>query len=370
MRAALASPGLGHIRRGNEMWALRTAEALHAAGADVTLFGGGPVETNIPYVRLPVFRRTSWLMRRLFNECHSYIAEQWRFTKALLPRLDRDGFDVLHTGDPQVAWWAQKHFGVSGTAVFYKDGLLLGPAWNKHFRRVQVLSPWAMEEAVKAGADTTDWRMIPHAVDLARFSPPSSRAAARRGLGLAGLPEGAPLVLSVGALGAQSNKRLDYMAGELAGLKDVHWLVAGQAGALEREVFEREVRSALGHRLHLLTNVAPERMPLVFQAADVFAHAALHEPFGIVFLEALATGLPVYAHHFEVTRWIVGEAGACGDLTRLGELAGLLKQWLQTPARQPALAEAARRRASAFSLTEIVPQYLAWHEAARRNLPP
>src|SRR5947208_15918003 len=42
LRVAIASSGLGHVRRGIEAWAQDTAAALHRRGVIVSLFAGAP----------------------------------------------------------------------------------------------------------------------------------------------------------------------------------------------------------------------------------------------------------------------------------------------------------------------------------------
>jgi glycosyltransferase involved in cell wall biosynthesis len=48
-------------------------------------------------------------------------------------------------------------------------------------------------------------------------------------------------------------------------------------------------------------------MPDLYRSADVLVHMSQDEPFGNIYIEALATGLPIVAHDRPVTRWIVEE---------------------------------------------------------------
>src|SRR5690606_2390812 len=49
------------------------------------------------------------------------------------------------------------------------------------------------------------------------------------------------------------------------------------------------------------------RMPALYRSADAFLHMSLEESFGNVFVEAMASGLPIVGHDSERLRWIVGE---------------------------------------------------------------
>ncbi|MGH9581097.1 MAG: glycosyltransferase family 4 protein [Terriglobales bacterium] len=169
------------------------------------------------------------------------------------------------------------------------------------------------------------------------------------------------MTLAVGDFSHESNKRLDWLVQEFARVPNPaanHLVLVGQASAAELRAFEARARARLGERVHLFANAPPEQMAGFYQAADLFAHAALREPFGLVFIEAMACGLPIVAHKYEVTRWIVGEGGLTGDLSREGELARLLAELHSDSQMRRQLGGAARQRAcEAFAPSRIVPLY-------------
>ena len=366
-RVALACCGLGHVRRGNETWAHTVAEALHAAGEPITLFTGGPLQAAVPIA--PVWnipRDTRWLSR--FSWHHRYMLEQKTFFWALNRKLNRGTHDIVHVADPQVAWWFRKRSATTGIPTIYKDGLLLGPQWMSNFAWNQVLAPFYKSEGERLGFDVRRWFVIPHLVDVQQFQPAADKSADQEKILGKRLDPSALVLLAVGALGAGNNKRLDYVAREVAslGVTSTHLVVAGQASPVERAEFEQRFRPVLGDRLHLLTNVSSAEMPSVYRCADAFVHGALREPFGIVFIEAMASGLAVAAHEFEVTRWIVGEGGEIGNLNEAGRLASVIRGWIANPAERMALGHKARDRAvRAFSPGQIVPHYREMYATIR-----
>jgi len=360
-RVAIVCSGLGQVRRGNETWAHTVAEALHAAGWPVTLFGGGPLVTNCPYVQISNWPRESFLSRFGVSWHNRYVIEQLTFAVALKRHLARDPHPLIHVADPSLGQRLQRSAKSLGAQLVYKDGLLLGPPWCRQFDVVQVLAPAYLEAARKESVDVSKWFTIPHLVDTTHFQPPPDRAAVRRQLFGEKIPTDATVVLAVGDLSPNSNKRLDWIAREVATLPEAmrpHVVFIGQASPADARAFQDQVTGLLRDRAVVLTNVKPTEMPAYYQAADIFAHAAQREPFGIVFLEAMASGLPVLAHNYEVTTWIVGDGGVTFDMGASGELARRIEAWMQQPAERRRFAEQARTRAvNQFAPDKIVPLY-------------
>ncbi len=348
---AIACSGLGHVRRGNETWAQRVAEELHKHGAPVTLFGGGPLQTSCPYQRLANLPREAWPLRHLFSWDRRYLLEQFSFGYSLGKHLRRGGYDFVQIADPILALRMHKQTPKHRTRVIYKDGLLLGAPWCQKFDNVQVLAPYYRDQAKAAGVNTERWFVIPHLVDTEKYQPAKDRQAAQRRLLGEKFPDDAFVILAVGDMAPASNKRLDFIIEAVAGLPaecEAHLLIAGSANPEQERDLVRRVPDSLRGRIHVFANRAHEDMPELYHAADVFAHAALREPFGIVFLEAMASGLAVAAHDFAVTRWIVGPGGATIDMQTPGGLTSLLASWRAQPNLRQELGMAARARGGRF----------------------
>ncbi|MBL9136106.1 MAG: glycosyltransferase family 4 protein [Verrucomicrobiales bacterium] len=363
-RIAIACSGLGNIRRGNETWARDASAALHRAGASVTLIGGGPEpEAACPYVRLPNLHREFPLLRRWWPWSRRYLLEQLSFLFPLRRYLRVHGFQAVHLCDPDLALQLHRRQGAHRIPIVFKDGMCLGPHWCSRIPFVQVLAPHYRDVlAREAGVSTEGWFVIPHMVDPAEFVPPPDRALPRAARPDLSLPPNAFVIMGVGDFSAGGNKRLDWLVRETARLPaelNAHLVLAGQAAASDFAAFQQSARTALGDRVRLLRNLPRREVARLYQVADVYAHAATREPFGIVFLEAMASGLPILGHTWDVTRWIIGDAGIALDMTAPGALATHLEELARHPDRRADLGVVARRRVLArFSPDALIPQYL------------
>jgi glycosyltransferase involved in cell wall biosynthesis len=94
-------------------------------------------------------------------------------------------------------------------------------------------------------------------------------------------------------------------------------------------------------------------MPRVYGAADIFTYPTVPwESFGIVLVEAMASGLPVVATDDPIRREIVGDAGLFDDPLNTKVYAkalrkALAKDWGDKP----------RKQAEKFSWDKIADQY-------------
>jgi glycosyltransferase involved in cell wall biosynthesis len=234
-----------------------------------------------------------------------------------------------------------------------------------------LLAPPTLKEAQTKGVNTDRWFVIPHLVNTHQFAPVINRESIRAKFLGYNVRAEAPVILAVGDLSPGSNKRLDWIVKELAHAstpKNAQLLIAGHAAPGAAAEFIAESKKSIGDRIHLVTNLPSSQMAEVYQAADVFVHAALREPFGIVFLEAMSSGLPVIAHQFPVTEWIVGDGGQIIDMSAPGQLAAVLAQWIGDAQIRAAAGRRARHRAIAeFSFERIIPEYLAMYDELHRR---
>lgn len=179
----------------------------------------------------------------------------------------------------------------------------------------------ALTESAKAWANRANpWIrsiVIPNGVNLDEFSPKGKKYKLA-------LPS--PIVLSVG--GFTQQKRLRLVIQAVSRLDKVSLALVGGRGDLKDEL-QKEGNKLLPGRFQILT-VAHKEISDVYRAADVFALvSATSESFGIVYLEALATGLSVVGPDDPQRREILGKDGIyVSDPENIDELCGAIKKAL------------------------------------------
>jgi glycosyltransferase involved in cell wall biosynthesis len=294
----------------------------------------------------------------------------------LIPRLARlEGFDVVHVHYPfifgsELTLLARlsKRRRAQALLVHYKNrlvgdgrrGLLfkayehtVAPALIRAADRVCVLSAdhahsvsYLRREGQRNSAKLIE---MPNGVDAERFSPGPDQSGLRERLGI---PAGAIVAAFVATLDrAHHFKRLDVAIDALAelGNQDMHIVVAGGGGLVSdfrRHAGERGVTE----RVHFLGAVPHPELPDVLRASDLFLLTTEPpESFGIVLIEAMASGLPVIATDYPGVRAVVAEGTGLlaprGDVSavaeRLQEIAGM------GPEGRDAMGAAGRARAEA-----------------------
>ena len=184
--------------------------------------------------------------------------------------------------------------------------------------------------------------VVPLAVDLDRFHPAdgSERPALRARWGVDG--EG-PVLLTVRRLVRRMG--LENLLAAVPALRERHpglrVLIGGRgylAGELERRVDELGVRDAV----RLLGFVPEEDLPELYRVADLFVLPTLElEGFGVVTLEAFASGVPVIATPVGANPEVAGglDPALLAASTSAADLAGAIGRGL---AAAPRLRGAAR----------------------------
>ncbi|MBW4536881.1 MAG: glycosyltransferase [Pleurocapsa minor HA4230-MV1] len=159
--------------------------------------------------------------------------------------------------------------------------------------------------------------IIPNGVDSTRFTPEGSKLDFN-------LPK--PIVLCVAWLNRNSHKRIELAIAAVARLPQASLLLCGDGP--DRGYFEELGNKILGSERFTLYYSNYEQMPEVYRSADVFTLPSLNEPFGLAYLEAMASGLPVVATDDEMRRYVIGDGGLLCDVTNPESYADTIAQAL------------------------------------------
>jgi glycosyltransferase involved in cell wall biosynthesis len=373
-RIAVACSGLGHVQRGIESWASDLAQALRRTGADVTLFSGASLDGAIA---LPTFRRTGRTAvalatgaRRLggwrYGMGSPYDVEQTSFAVALWQRIS-SGFDILHVQDPMIAIWLQRAHcaGLSRPKVIYANGTGETASVMRRFDALQFLTKAAADSWVPQKPSGQAIFTIPNFIDTKRFSPGDQAASRAR----FGLPRDRTIILCCAAI-RRFHKRIDVLLREFANAcrrTDAMLLIAGGRES-DTDALIAEGSALLGERVRFLPDLPRDAMPDLYRAADAFVLPSLHEMFGIVLLEALATGLPVLCNDTQDFRAIAGPGGRYGDFGARDGLArgltDLLDPMLRATTARAARAHVERHFSEAAVMGSITAMYRSVHAAS------
>jgi glycosyltransferase involved in cell wall biosynthesis len=368
LRVAIGSCGLGHVRRGIEAWAEDTAAALHRRGVNVSLFGGAPGPGLFESLHCMkrhrgAARSVARVFRRLggwrYGLGSAWDVEQTTFAFFLWLQVRRE-YDIVHVQDPTTGKILDHlhRFGLSRPRVILANGTDESVEWLSHLSAVQELSPVAASRWPRRGGNHHPAVFcVPNFINLKAFSAGDQEVARRR----IDLPANALIVLCCAAI-ARFHKRIDYLIREFAAFAEGYageaFLVIAGARESDTDAVIALGRELLGERVLFLVDLPRTEMPQLYRAVDLFVLSSLFEAFGIVLLEAMATGLPVICNDTPTFRHVVGPAGLFADISKENSLARALLAMAQPGVRGP-LAQAARAHVEAnFSERVVVDQLL------------
>jgi glycosyltransferase involved in cell wall biosynthesis len=110
-----------------------------------------------------------------------------------------------------------------------------------------------------------------------------------------GLPEDAFVMLTIGRVVPRKSSVQLVEALIKSGLPQAHLLIVGD-GPDAVAVRNTAQTAGVADRVHLLGYVTEEQKARALAVADIFVSSSQHEGFGLVFLEAMAAGLPVVCY--------------------------------------------------------------------------
>jgi phosphatidylinositol alpha-mannosyltransferase len=277
--------------------------------------------------------------------------------------LRRHRFDVLHVHCPNAPTLPliaiQESRGVTvGTFHSTAGRSLLQDAFHSHLARIVARLDARIAVSKTAEASSRlyypgDYRVIPNGVDVDRFHPDRQPFERWRDPSRVNL-------LFVGRL--DPRKGLQYL---LAAMPEVVERTHGRARLLIvgdsclRGRFAAQIAPATRPHVHFLGHVPGDDLPRWYATADIFVSpASSNESFGIVLIEAMASGRPVVATDIPGYRSVIhpgddAEAFPPGDTA---SLARVLVGLIEDPVRRARLAQRGRVRALEFAWPRVTDQ--------------
>ncbi|MEK7616856.1 MAG: glycosyltransferase family 4 protein [Patescibacteria group bacterium] len=221
------------------------------------------------------------------------------------------------------------------------SGIGLDDIWNIAFVRPNIFV--ALTEHQRAWDKKWGFGIkiikIPNGIDLEKFSPNGPKIDLN-------LPR--PIILSVGAL-----TWYKYHSRVIRAMREIgegSILIVGEGG--EKENLENLGKRYLGERFKI-ANFDYDDMPKVYRSCDLFTLPSWsREAFGIVYLEAMASGLGVVAPDDAPRHEIIGDAGIFVDVGDADRYAEALDKALSID-----WSKKARDQAEQFSWDKIAKEY-------------
>lgn len=210
------------------------------------------------------------------------------------------------------------------------------------------------------------WRynpvVIPNAVDGRRFNPEVDGSGIRERLKISA---SASVALLVGRI--VPHKGVEHFIEAARFVPDARFVIAGEGTRLEAM---RRLAATMGvsDRVTFLGRVPDAELPQVYAACDVFVLPSVSrlEAFGIVALEAMATGKPVIVADIPGVREIIeaGRDGLLSDPVNPRDLANKILRLLADPDERKAMGARGREKVLAsFSIERVTDQIEALYRS-------
>lgn len=306
-----------------------------------------------------------------------HITVGWKLGRALQKIEEREHFDIVHIqspadpGLPLIASLTMRSPKV-GTHHSFRDRHTSADITFWIFRRMfdravsNVRAHIAVSPSAAAMADRyypeVPVEIIPNGIDTDRFSPAVDPIAKYR--------DGVITILFVGRMDPRKGAKflfaaLPYLEGQL---ERYRILVVG-SGWMKR-YYHAHIPMHLQHRVEFAGFASPAELPHYYRSADIYCSPATgNESFGIVLLEAMASGLPVVASDIPGYRHVLqsGQQGLFARPRDPEDVARAIVRLAKSPDERLAMGQAGRKRAQEFDWRSVTQRILTVYDRVRQQ---
>ena len=279
------------------------------------------------------------------------------------------GCDIYHAVDGVHAEWLRQRGRITGRVR--KFGIAINPRHrfvlaseramylSPQFKAAICISKMVKNDILRhVDIDPAKLHVIYSGLDTEKFSPGSRdtfRDPARQKYSI---PLDAPVAVFVGS--GFERKGLAAFLQALSLCEDAYGVVVGKDKHSARYAALAQ-KLGLQHRVHFAGGVADTRP--YYAMADVFVLPTIYEPFGLVFLEAMACGLPVVTSTSAGAAELIVEGvnGYVTDALDVAAISRAIEQSVSSTTRA-AMSIAARATALTFSPQTMADQYVALYQ--------
>ena len=229
-------------------------------------------------------------------------------------------------------------------------------------RRVVVLGHYTYQEATTLmGAGSREPVLVRPGVDLERFTPAEKKDASKQRIGI---QPGVPVMLSVRRLVPRMG--LDLLLDSVPLIKAVHpqiqVIIVGE-GSLRERLIKRAARMGITENITFSGFVPEDTLPLYYRAADLFVlPSEALEGFGLVTLEAMASGVPVVGTRTGETPYLIDESRGVGKVVDMDSPEALAEGCNELLSCSEDLCSACRNYASSFTWDSFATALIALAE--------
>jgi phosphatidylinositol alpha-mannosyltransferase len=342
------------------------SETLEAQGHDVHILAPSPEEAELPDNVIPATRN---IITFPFAGSKARISLSPRVYGRAKGILDEYKFDVIHLQEPltpTLPWAVLRYSNAINVGTFhaYREVSLTYATWKR------ILDPLmerlhgriAVSEAARDYVSEYfpgEYRIIPNGIDLRKFSDPDVRPVER-------FSDGRPNILFMGRLEKRKGFKYALAAYEILKqrIPEARLLVVGAFDKEDKEPYVRYVREHAIRDVRFVGRVPADLLARYYRTCAVCCVPSIgSESFGIVLLEAMASGRPIVATDIPGYRSVLQD-GVQGLLVPPEDeeaLAVALERIISNPLMGRAMGVAGERRAQEFSWETVGRQVVDYY---------